>query len=612
MEKAAPTIEQQIVKFRNLIPGVISMIIRLPSVIKNIKSALAVTDEDHKSIGWKLEENAELYPEKTAILYEDISLTHREFNEAINRHAHYFLSMGLKKGDPVIVFIENRPELIIVVGALAKIGAISSLLNTNQRDRILAHSINLTKDRVFVIGEELVEAFEEVRSKLELTGNETLYYVPDKGLNPEPAGYINLPAAVKEKSVENPTTTGEIMIKDPICYIFTSGTTGMPKAAILGNRRWISSLYGFGKLVMNLKSDDVLYCTLPLFHTTAFCVGWPTAAANGAALAIRRKFSVSNFWKDATKYKATAFVYIGELCRYLLNQPPAPDDNKNPMKKMVGNGLRPDIWMEFKNRFGIKKIAELYGATEFGFAFINMFNIDNTVGMCLTPFAIVKYDIDSEQSILDENGFMQRVNRGEAGLLLAEISEQAPFHGYTNKEATETKILRDVFEKGDTWLNTGDLVHDMGYKHIQFSDRLGDTFRWKGENVSTTEVEETISTIPDVSQAAAFGVHIPGTDGRAGMAAIIPIGSAEDFDLKALAASLQKSLPSYAMPKFIRFKKEFDTTPTFKVKKTLLRDEGFDPGKVNDPLYALLPGEGEYVSLTPELYKEIASGKYRY
>lgn len=612
MTNGQTSTQEGLVRFWDLVPGIFSMVSRLPTVVKSIKGALGIQDEDYKSLGLMLEENARLYPDKTAIMYEDVKLTHKAFNEAINRHAHYFLSLGIKQGDPVIVFIENRPELLIVAGGLAKIGAISSFINTNQRDRVLTHSINLTKGRFFVIGEELVEAFEAVKGDLDMKGDELIHHMPDKNQTAKPEGYIDLPKAVQEQSSENPPTTAQIQIKNPICYIFTSGTTGLPKAAYLGNRRWIAAYYGFGKLLMNLTPDDVLYCTLPLFHTTAFCVGWPTAASNGSALAIRRKFSVSNFWDDVNKFNATAFVYIGELCRYLLNQPPGPEDDKNSIKKIVGNGLRPDIWMEFKNRFGIKQITELYGATEFGFAFTNFFNIDNTVGMCLTPFAIVEYDLDEDQPIRGENGFMKKVNKGEAGLLLAEISEKVPFHGYTDKEATESKILHNVFEKGDIWLNTGDFVRDLGFKHIQFADRLGDTFRWKGENVSTTEVEEAISTMPQVSQAVAFGTSIPNTDGRAGMAAIIPSVPVDDFDLNGLSQALHKSLPHYAVPKFIRFKKEFETTPTFKVKKSVLRNEGYDLEQTSDPMFALLPGEQEYVPLTPELLQEINSGKYRY
>jgi len=612
MNTAVPSNDQDLVKFRDLIPGIASKLMRLPSVVKSVKSALGVKDEDRVGLGWKLEENARLYPDKMAILSHDGNLTHGELNEAANRRCHQFLSTGVQKGDIVAVMLENRPEFFKVLGGLAKIGAIASLINTNQRNKVLIHSLNLNKACSFVIGEEMMEAFEAVKSNLTLDGDEMFYYVPDKGQHPMPDGYVNLSEVVKNQSTENPPTTGEVKAKDAISYIFTSGTTGLPKAAHMGNRRWISAMYGLGGLVMNMNSDDVIYCTTPLFHTTGFTVGWAVAACRGSAMAIRRKFSVSNFWKDAEKFNATAFVYIGELCRYLLNQPPRPEDKNNPMKKCIGNGLRPDVWDEFKSRFGIKQIFENYGATEFGFAFVNMFNIDKTVGVCLTPFAIGKYDIDTEKPILDENGFMQRVEKGEAGLLLGEISEKVPFYGYTNKEASEKKIFRDVFEKGDIWLNTGDFVRDLGFKHIQFSDRLGDTFRWKGENVSTTEVEESISTLPDVSQAATYGVQIPGTDGRAGMAAVVSFVPVEEFNLKALAATLSRTLPSYAIPKFIRFKKEFETTPTFKVKKSVLRDEGFDPSVKEEPIFALLPGEEEYVPLTPELYQEITAGKFRY
>jgi citronellyl-CoA synthetase len=603
--------DHELVTFKRLVPGIFSKLIRLPSVVKAVKSALHVSDEDYLSLGWKLEENASLYPDKPAILYEDDRFTHKEFNEAVNQYCHYLLSKGIKKGESVVVMLENRPEFLMVAGALAKIGAISVLINTNQRDRVLHHSISLTKGLQFIIGEELVDAFEAIKPDLDLSGEETYYVVLDKGQNVIPEHYVDLTQEIKTMPVDNPSTTGTIQAKDPICYIFTSGTTGKPKAAIMGNRRWVSAMYGLGRFLMDMKTDDVLYCPLPLFHTTGFCVGWTVAISMGSAFAIRRKVSVSEFWKDAKKYNATAFVYIGELCRYLSNQPVSIEDNKNSMKKCIGNGLRPDIWQDFKSRFAIKQISELYGATEFGFAFVNLFNIDNTVGMCLTPFAIVRYDIDTESPILDENGFMQCVNKGESGVLLGEISEKTPFQGYTDPKASEKKIWRDVFEKGDTWLNTGDFVRDLGYKHIQFSDRLGDTFRWKGENVSTTEVEETINTLADVEQAAAYGVQIPGTDGRAGMAAIISSVPEESFDLSALAETLQKVLPAYAVPKFIRFKKEIETTPTFKVKKALLHKEGFDPNINAEPIFALLPGKKEYVPMDNALYLEIISGKYR-
>jgi citronellyl-CoA synthetase len=295
-----------------------------------------------------------------------------------------------------------------------------------------------------------------------------------------------------------------------------------------------------------------------------------------------------------------------------MNQPPDPDDRKNPVKKIVGNGLRPEIWHNFKKRFGISTVYEFYGAAEGPLIFSNLLNLDCTVGCCLTPFAIVKYDIDTDEPIRDEKGFMQRVSPGESGLLLGVISEGIPFAGYTDKKETEKKVFRDVFEKGDTWFNFGDMLRNLGFKHAQFVDRLGDTFRWKGENVSTNEVEKVINTLPQVSQSTVYGVTIPGTDGRAGMVSIIPSKSIEDFDLKALADIVQQALPSYAVPKFVRFKKEFETTGTLKIKKTALRDEGFDPNRVTDPLYVLLPESSAYETLTAKLFDEILSGRYRF
>ena len=368
----------------------------------------------------------------------------------------------------------------------------------------------------------------------------------------------------------------------------------------------------FGKIVMNLKTDDVLYCPLPFCHTQAVNTAWSAASARGSALAIRRKFSATNFLSDIRKFRATSFAYVGEMCRYLMNQPVKPDDADNPLVACVGNGLRPDIWKDFKKRFGIRKVFEIYGAAEGSLIFSNLLNIDCTVGICLTPFAIVRYDVDAGEPIRDARGHLQRVRPGDVGLMLGELSEKLPFYGYTDQSESQKKILHDVFRPGDTWFNFGDLVMDQGYRHIQFADRIGDTFRWKGENVSTTEVENLINTLFQVAESAVYGVKIPGTDGRAGMAAIIPRIPVEEFDLAALANTLIRGLPHYAVPKFIRFMKAFETTGTHKIKKNWLKDQAFDPGQILDPLFVLLPGREVYSPLTPERYEEIVEGKYRF
>jgi citronellyl-CoA synthetase len=598
---------------KDYIKGWLSISWRLPTISRIIKHLYNISVEDRESWGSMLEENADKFPNNTAIKSEENWLTYREYNEAVNQYANYFISQGLKKGGVAVVFLENRPELLIVYSAMAKIGVINSMISTNLRQDSLKHCLTLHPADVFIVGEEVLEAFEEVKDNLKLLPHQKIYFVPDKGKKPTPDGLIDLNEVVKKYPVINPSTTAQVRPKDIIAYVFTSGTTGgMPKAAVITHGRLVRCKYYNGKIVLNMKPTDTFYVPLPFFHTNALALSWPCVFANGAALAMRRKFSVSNFWTDVHKYNATSWCYIGELCRYLMNQPPKSDDHKNSLNKIIGNGLRPDIWKDFKKRFGISKIYEIYGAAESNLYFVNLLNLDCTVGTCRLPYAIVKYDVDEDETIRDENGFMQKVAVGETGLLLGEISETNPFVGYTSKEATDSKILRNVFTQGDTWFNTGDLIRDIGYGHAQFVDRTGDTFRWKGENVSTTEVEKVTDTFPKIFMSTAYGVLMPGGDGRAGMIAVILEGHLEDFDFKGLSEHFQRSLPSYAVPKFVRIRTDFEYTPTHKIKKVSLRDDGFDLNKISEPLYVLLPGDPEYKPLTKEKYKKIMEGKYRF
>jgi citronellyl-CoA synthetase len=599
-------------KFTDLVPGLLALSWRIPSIAMNMRTILGFRNDSPLSMGTILERNAEKYAEHTAVLYEDLRISHEAFNSKINRYAHFFSSQGVRKGDIALVLVDNRPELLMLIGALSKLGAVASLVNPNLRGNVLLYSLNLTRGRAFIVGEELLEAFEEIRGGLELTADDRLYFQRESGETPAPDGYLDLEEAIRDRPTSNPPTTREVRLGDPFAYVFTSGTTGLPKASIQTHRRWFGGMYWFGKIVMNLKPTDVYYCPLPFCHTNGLHVAWGSAAGCGTALATRRRFSATQFWEDTRKFNANSFIYVGEVCRYLMNQPPRPDDRDNPIDTVVGNGLRPDIWKAFKERFGISKVFELYGAAEAPLIFSNILNVDCTVGTCLTPFAIVEYDANADEPVRGADGFMRKVAPGRTGLILAEISERMPFAGYTDKEETEKKIFRDVFEKGDVWFNSGDLVLNQGYRHIQFVDRLGDTFRWKGENVSTSEVENVVNTLSQVDQSTAYGVQIPGTDGRAGMVAIIPRTPVEAFDLKALAETVRTALPSYAVPKFVRFKKAFETTGTHKIKKKVLRDEGFDPNVVDDPLYVLFPEGDTYQPLTGELYQEIAAGRHRF
>ncbi len=587
----------------------------LPSMSKSKEFALIEDPKKPLGLGWIIERAVGLNPDGNAILYDDFRMTYREYNEWVNRFAHYFISRGVKKGDVVAVFIENRPELLACVGAIAKVGAVSAMLNTSQRDKVLIHSCNLVDSKLAVVGEELVEAFNDIRSEVNI-GEDDIYYLAEQNTleNPgtAPEGYINLAAASAGFPTNNPDTTNKIYKADPCFYIYTSGTTGLPKAAILTHGRLMKGQGGLGMIAVRMEKDDVMYSTLPFYHSTAIILCWGPALVAGAGFATRKKFSAREFLSDVRKYNATFFGYVGEICRYLMNTPEKPDDADNPISGMVGVGLRPDAWNAFKKRFGIKRVIEMYASSEGPTVFMNVFNFDNTVGICFTPFAIVKYDKDSGEPFRNAEGFMERVKTGEAGLLLSEISPTTPFEGYTDGSKNEKCLVRDAFEKDDIWYNTGDYMRDIGFRHAQFVDRLGDTYRWKGENVSTTEVENILYTHNDIEETVAYGVEIPNTNGRAGMVSIVAAGHVEILDFEDICSYLQSSLPGYAVPLFLRVRETMATTGTFKYKKTDLKEEGFDINKVTDPLYALLPGTNEYVQLTQDIYHGICEGKYRY
>jgi citronellyl-CoA synthetase len=609
----SPSKEEGLISLFDYLKGWLPLIWRLPAILGNLKQVLNVSTENRESWGSMLEAAAHKYPNNPAIKSHDGNLTYMEFNELTNRYANCLIELGLKKGDAVTVMMANRPDLLAVYSAIAKIGAINAMINTNLRQNSLLHCLTLNPSRAFIVGEEVIDAFEEVKFDLRLQDNQPVFFLPDKGEKHGQQGYTDIKAAMLDYPAANPPTTMKVKPEDTIAYVYTSGTTGgTPKAAVIKHGRLVRCMYFNGKIVLNLKPQDTMYVPLPFFHTNALALSWPTVFANGSAVAIRRKFSVSNFWSDVRKYNATAWCYIGELCRYLMNQPPRPDDCDNPLTKIIGNGLRSDIWHDFKKRFGISKVYEIYGAAESNLYFVNLLNLDCTVGRCSLPYAIVKYDVDEDIAIRDEKGFMKKIDVGETGLLLGEISESNPFVGYTSKQATESKILRDVFQKGDFWFNTGDLLRNIGYGHTQFVDRTGDTFRWKGENVSTTEVEEVANMFPQISLSAGYGALMPGGDGRAGMISIIQESDVDSFDFKSLAVFFQSTLPSYAVPKFVRIQKDFEYTPTHKIKKVNLKMKGFDINQVKDPLFVLLPGTSEYQPLTGDIYAKIMTGEYRF
>jgi citronellyl-CoA synthetase len=577
-----------------------------------IEEYIKILTENKTSWGSLVELNAEKYSNKVALKFEDQTFTFREFNEWVNRFANYFISLGVKKRDVIKVFMINHPDYLFIFSAIGKIGAIGSLINSDLRESSLEHCLNLTTGNIVITDEACYNALSSIKSNLKFKKEPIFLYSPELGSKEAPDGFINLREKLKGFSTKNPSSTSSIKSTDYLSYVFTSGTTGLPKASIFSHARMVGSYYLIGPIVAELNSDDTVYIPLPFFHTTALGLGWGPAYGAGAAVALRRKLSISQFWKEIKKFDATAFVYVGEVCRYLLNQPSNPDDSTNTVKTIIGNGLRPDIWLEFKKRFNITRVAEFYGASEIGRVFANTYNFDCTVGFCAEPYAIVKYDYEEDKPIRDEKGFMEKVKVGETGLLLWELNAEGIFIGYTDEKSTEAKIFRNVFEEGDRWFNSGDLLRDQGFQHVQFIDRIGDTFRWKAHNISTTEVEEVLNVFNQVQMSTAYGVKIPGTDGRAGMATVVLTSKIDKFDFTELTNHFKKNLPPYAVPIFLRFKPDLVITSTFKFSKVKLKREGFDLRLIEDPIYILLPINSEYTLLTEEIYQNLQDKKYRF
>ncbi len=588
----------------------------IPRVVKGMKVANVKDPTQACGLGWSFEQATLRNPDGPALLQDDVTLSYSEVNQWANRIAQHLIGQGIGKGDVVAVFIENRPELLVTILAVAKVGAISALLNTSQTRDTLVHSVNLVTPVAIIVGEELVPAYLAVRDRVSIKADRT-WFVADQdpsrqpGIAPE--GFINLMTVSLDDSNDNPASSQRIFFDDPCFYIYTSGTTGLPKAGVFKHGRWMRSSASFGMIALDMHPDDVVYCTLPLYHATGLCVCWGSAVSGASGFAIRRKFSASRFWHDVRKYRATTIGYVGELCRYLVDQPPSVDDSRHAVTKMIGNGLRPGAWNEFKNRFAVNHICELYAASDGNIGFTNILNFDNTIGFSLMSWELVAYDHDSGAPIRETNGLMRKVAKGEQGLLLAKIDDKAPLDGYTDPQKTARVVLHDVFAKGDRYFNTGDLLRNIGFGHAQFVDRLGDTYRWKGENVSTTEVENILLQHPHISEAVAYGVEIRNTNGRAGMAAITPAESLATLDFSELLAFARQQMPAYAVPLFLRVKVKMETTGTFKYQKTRLKDEAFDPDRTgDDPIFAWLPGTQTYVQVTQQLLSDIHAGKYRY
>ncbi|MEP9394092.1 long-chain-acyl-CoA synthetase [Gordonia sp. VNQ95] len=574
----------------DILRGIASLRCDLGSIVRTLPALIPQPPTRRMSIGKRFVQAVEKYPDNDFLRFEGRSMTYREANAQANRIADYLTRQGISKGDVVAVLSRNHPDVVITMLAIVKVGAIAGMLNFHQRGAVLEHSLGLIDASLVIYEEDLAEAFDSV---------------PEHVLPPQRVSFDQLHREVVTCSPVNPVVTDSITLGDTAFYIFTSGTTGYPKASKMSHFRWLTAMAGIGGVGIRLRSDDVMYTALPFYHNNALTISVSSVLASGACLAVGRTFSASRFIDEIIENDASAFCYIGELCRYLLAQPAKSTDRAHRLRLAVGNGLRPDIWDEFTERFGIDRIVELYAASEANIGFVNILGIPKTAGWTVLKYAIVEYDEESGEPRRDAAGRVIKVGRRGTGLLLAEINRRVPFDGYTDAKASAKKIVTDAFKTGDRWYNSGDVVRDQGFSHIGFVDRIGDTFRWKGENVATTEVEAVLDAHPAVAEAVVFGVPVPGADGKAGMAAISLVEGAT-FDAADLARHVADGLPGYAVPLFVRITDHLEHTSTFKNMRSDLRRESFS-GAGDDAVYVF--SGGEYVEFYEEFVDSLGSAR---
>ena len=550
---------------------------------------------------------------RTAIRFGDERFTYADWNARANQVAHWGRERGLRRGDVVALLMENRPEYLFVWSGLAKLGVVTALVNTNLTGRALDHALDAARPARLVVGAECLPQLATT------SRHPPTHVLRDRAPHELPPRAHDLDAALERFPRTNPDPAWRrgLLAGDDLLYIYTSGTTGAPKAARFSHLRFLV-IGDVMTVFTDARPEDVFYDVLPLYHTAGGVMLPTLSLFCGGTLVIRRKFSASQFWDDVRRYDVTGFQYIGELCRYLLAQPPGPRDREHALRFAVGNGLRPDVWPAFRDRFGIPRIHEFYGATEGNVVLMNLDNQLGAVGRVLIkPISnarIIRYDVERDVHPRDAKGFCVEAARGEVGELVGRLPFSkrmalGRFEGYTSGADSERKVLHGVFRKGDAWFRTGDLMRQDARGYFYFVDRIGDTYRWKGENVSTQEVAELLAPFPGVQMANVYGARVAGAEGRAGMVALLMHDGAR-FDGERFYAFVTERLPRYACPAFVRVQLQADLTGTFKLRKVDLQKQGFDPGAVDEPLFARDDGKKAYVPLTREVHAAICEGRW--
>ena len=563
--------------------------------LRALQLTAPIKEHPERTLPAVIDELAAKFGDAPALLSDHECLTYRALAERSNQYARWALDQGLGKGDAVGLFMANRPEYLAIWLGITKVGGVVALLNTNLAGPSLAHCIDIVAPKHIICGAGL-------RSRLTDLGR--VWIEPD----------------IEQHSGEILTEDERrpLTINDRALCIYTSGTTGLPKAANVSHGRILQWGNWFAGM-MDTHSTDRMYDCLPMYHSVGGVQAPVSVLLSGGSVVICDKFSASQFWTDIARWDCTLFQYIGELCRYLLHHEASPGETLHRIRLACGNGLSPDVWRSFQDRFRIPKIFEFYAATE---GAVSLFNVEGEIGAIRrvpsflghrAPAVLVRFDIDADEPIRDEQGFCIRCLPNEVGEAIGPFVSGASdvstrFEGYINTEDSEGRIIRNVFRQGDAWFRTGDLMRKDERGFFYFVARIGDTFRWKGENVAASEVSQAICEQPGVKQAIVYGVAIPNADGRAGMAALVLEGQ---LDLSAFRADLIKRLPGYACPLFLRIQKELELTGTFKYTKTGLASQGYDPSQTSDIIYFNHPERQAFIPLDRMLCEQIESGVIR-
>lgn len=581
--------------------------------VRALKKTEAVTRHPTTTLPILIDSLAEKFETAPALIYGRETVSYRGLAELSGRYTLWALSQKLSFGDVVCLLMRNRPEFLAIWLGITRVGCTVALINTHLVGFSLAHCINTVRPKQIIVGAEFAERLAELGQHLPSTVKVWTY-----GESEQKFSHIDIEAENAGGEVLKSTDCRSPTIADRALYIYTSGATGLPKAASVSHFRLMQWSYWFAGM-MDTSADDRMFNCLPMYHSVGGVVAIGAVLVNGGSVILRETFSARHFWDDIVEGHCTLFQYIGELCRYLLNSPSHPRETEHELRLCCGNGLSAGVWERFKQRFRIPRILEFYAATEGTFSLYNCEGKPGSVGRVpsylahLFPMALVRFDAGSGLPQRDERGLCIRCAPDEIGEAIGRVAQNKAgssgrFEGYSDEAASERKLLHNVFSSGDVWFRTGDLMRQDRYGYFYFVDRVGDTFRWKGENVSTTELENLISRFPGVIQAVAYGVTIPNTEGRAGMATAIVD---EDFDLAAFRGYLVDKVAGYAIPRFLRLTNSLPVTGTFKLQKQNLIFEAYDPSATADPIYFNDEIREAFVRIDSDLYERIIGGKVR-